>query len=277
MLKPKLKPSWQFLLPLILALFFLSLFSSKTRRAPWYEQLAWNAVSPVTSILSWTNHEIADTLHHYLYLVGLSKRSEELAKEVANLQRQAVSYNEAFAENQRLTGLLDLRRQMEPNSIAARVVAYDPRSEFKTIQIDKGEKEGVKPDMPVVSREGLVGKVGPVFKEHAIVLLILDPANTVDVLDERSRVRALLIGTASDTELRPGYFLTRTEYLRRASDLKIGDMLVTSGLDRLFPKGIAVGTVEQIENNRFGIFLDAEVVPVVDFSRLEEVLVLKYP
>ncbi|MDO8526906.1 MAG: rod shape-determining protein MreC [Deltaproteobacteria bacterium] len=275
MLKPRLKSVSRFLVPLFIALFFISLLSVKTRRAPWYEQWTWNVMSPVVSFFSWTHQETGSFWRRYIYFIGIVRENEDLQKEVDILRQRVATEVETEAENKRLADLLDLKTKSWPGSIAARVVGYDPRSEFKSLRINKGTKEGIKPDMPVVAPEGLVGKIGPVFSHDALVLLIVDPASTVDVLLQRSRARALLVGMEKETELRPGYFLTRLEYLKRTSDIQMGDTVVTSGLDQLFPKGILVGTVEAVQNGRFGIFIDAEVVPIVDFSRMEEVLVLK--
>ncbi|MBI5298865.1 MAG: rod shape-determining protein MreC [Deltaproteobacteria bacterium] len=271
----RLKPSWQFLIPLVLVIFFLSLLSSKTRRAPWYEQWAWNVVAPVTTVFSWFGGGLYHTWDRYVYLVGAQRENERLQEELKKLRQKMVAFEESVAENERLVHLLDLKNTQSPASVAARVIAYDPRSEFKSVRINKGSRDGLLPDMPVIATEGLVGKVGPVFDHDAIVLLIIDPASTVDAFVERSRVRGLLNGAAKKTELRPCYFLTRLEYLKRSSDIQAGDQVITSGLDQLYPKGILVGTVETVEHNRYGIFVDAEVVPTVDFSRLEEVLVLK--
>lgn len=274
MLNPKLKPSWQFLIPVFLILFFASLLSGRMRRTPWYEQWALNAVSPVTSLFGWVSGGTGDLWHHYFYLVGQSKKNELLIQEVESLRRQVVVMQELELENKRLSELLELKRETAPEAVAAQVVAYDPAAEFKTILINKGSEEGVEPDMPVVSTAGLVGKVGPVFSDHAIVLLIIDPASSVDVIDLRSRVRGILTGERKKTELRPGYFLSRLEYVKQTSDLQVGDTLVTSGLDQLFPKGVAVGTLAKISNNQYGIFTEAEVVPMVDFTQLEEILVI---
>ncbi|MDP2599654.1 MAG: rod shape-determining protein MreC [Deltaproteobacteria bacterium] len=260
---------------MFLVLFFASLLSGRVRRAPWYEQWAWNAVSPVVSVFSWVSHGTGDVWRHYIYLAGTAKKNELLTREVERLRQNTAVLEELRQENKRLQKLLGLARESFPESVAAQVIAFDPAAEFKTIVINKGGDDGIQSDMPVVSTAGLVGKVGPVFNRHALVLLIVDPASSVDVLDLRSRVRGILSGRGKNTELRPGYFLSRLEYVKQTSDIQEGDTLVTSGLDRLFPKGIAVGTIHKIIKGKYGIFTDAEVVPMVDFSQLEEVLVLQ--
>lgn len=199
------------------------------------------------------------------------------------MQTQLASFKELKAhdenlkgENERLKNLLDLKQKNSSKAIAARVMAFDPRAEFKSIRIDKGSRQGIASDMPVVAPGGLVGKVGPVFKDEALVLLIVDPASFVDCLVNRSRVRGLLVGdgTIPNTDFKPG-FLTRLEYLKKESDIQAGDSLITSGLDRLYPKGILVGEIQTVEKDPLGLFQKAKVVTSVDFSGLEEVLVLK--
>lgn len=273
----KKKPFLRFAIPFLVALFFISLLTTKPQRASWHEQWTWNILSPATMIFSWVGDSAGNIWNHYLFTVGAAKRAEVLETEVALLKQKESEFQEIAEENRRLHALLKLQKEEWPHSVAAKVVAFDPRAEFRSIRIDKGEEEGVRPNMPVVSAGGLVGKVGPVFKNEAIVLLVVDPANTIDVLVQRSRVRALLAGDGltQNTVLKPGYFLSKLEYVKRFSDVQAADKIVTSGLDKLFPKGILVGEVESVENNRYGIFLEAKVVPSVDFSRLEEVLVLE--
>lgn len=193
------------------------------------------------------------------------------------LQQKQIQYEEMAGELKRLRSLLDLKQREWPGTIAARVIAMDPRAEFRSLRIDKGSNDGVVADMPVIAIDGLVGKVGPVFKGESIILLIADPASHVDVVVQRSRVRGLLIGASFGmrSKLQPGFLMTRLEYVAGESDVQNADIVVTSGFDRLFPKGILVGEVEGIKENKYGIFLKARVIPAVDFSKLEEVLVLK--
>ena len=199
-----------------------------------------------------------------------------MQKELERLRQQQATFQELQEENSRLHTLLNLKQKFFPEAVVAQVVALDPSAEYFSLRINKGSHHGLEPDMPVVARQGLVGKIGPVFKNEAIVLLITDPASSVDVIDSRSRLRAILVGAGSKskTNLRPR-FLPRLEYLRSKSDIQSSDWMITSGLDGLFPKGLLVGEVSKIDHSRYGIFVNAKVVPFVEFSRLEEVMVLK--
>ncbi len=277
MSRPTFKSSWRLLIPFGLALFFLSLLSGRTRRAPWYEQWAWNSVSPLVSVFTAVKNKTASVWTHYFYLVGVSKKNDWLQKEVSALKQKQIAFRLLSQENDRLKELLQLKETSWPESVAARVIALDPRSEFKSIRINKGSRDGIAPDMPVVSVEGLVGKVGPVFKRDAIVLLIVDPASYVDVAVERSSLRALLRGAGllRKAKLQHGFFLTNLEYLKRESDIRVKDAIVTSGLDGFYPRDVLAGEVMGIEKDASGLFLKADVLPAVDFAKLKEVLVLK--
>lgn len=245
-------------------------------RAPWYEQWAWNLVSPITSLFAWVKANVKELGDHYLFLAGAAKESEQWQNKWLAARQKLVQLEELEQENERLTRLLELQQNQWPSGIAARVVAFDPRSEFRVIRIGKGSADGIRSDLPVVALDGLVGKVGPVFKRDALVLLLVDPASFVDGVDSRSQVRCLLSGSGllSHAELKHGYFLTRLEYLEKKSDVLLGDTIVTSGLDGLYPKGILVGTVTHLVTDGEGLFLKADLLPAVDFTKLKEVLVL---
>lgn len=260
-----------------LALFFISFLSGRFQRAPWYEQWAWNVVSPAVKVFFSIKSAGRSLWGHYFYLVGVARENETLQQKLLYFLQRQVSFDELDRENKRLTALLELKQLRWPQGVAARVVAFDPQSEFKSIRIDKGAKDGIQFDMPVIAREGLVGKVGPVFKNDALVLLIVDPANFVDVVVERSGFRALLRGSGflKQAELQHGIFLTILEYLKKQSDIQPKDLIITSGLDGLYPKGVVVGELEALEKDPYGLFLKGKVRPIVDFTLLKEVLVLK--
>lgn len=277
MFPKKFKTAWKWLAPVLLILFFLSLLSGTKRKASWFQQWLWNTVAPISFVLSWAKGGVSNIWHHYIYLVHAAENNEVLLKEVGEFQQKFYSLKEVEQENKRLLNLLELKQSQWSEGIVARVISFDPRFEFKSIRIDKGEKEGVLPDMPVISLEGLVGRVGPVFRGDAVVLLIIDPASHVDVFVQRSRLRALLRGQGfmKHAELGHAFFLTSMEYLKKKSDIQVSDVIFSSGMDGLYPKGVPVGVVESVEPSSAGIFLKASVQPLVDFSKLEEVIILQ--
>ncbi|MFH1874913.1 MAG: rod shape-determining protein MreC [Pseudomonadota bacterium] len=263
-----------FIIPLVLALIFFSLSSSRARSASWYESAILNLLSPIQGVVSFLSNRLGSVWDKYFYLVEVSEQNKELIKDNARLQSELIRQEDVIHENQRLRSLLEYKQAISYPTKVARVIANDPRADFKSITINKGRKHGVKPLMPVIGSKGLVGHVGKVATYSAQVLLIIDPNSAVDVLDQRSRAAAVLIGTAKKTELKAGAYISRLEYLRRVSDIKESDIIVTSGFDQVYPRGIPVGTIHNIVETSYGVFQEAEVVPFENFAELEEVLVI---
>ncbi len=263
-----------FLIPILLALVFFSLSSDGMRRAPWYQDAIWNVIAPPQKVASWIHGMINGTWDSYVQLVGAVKERDELSAKVALLEGKLTRSEEISQENSRLRALLGYRESFPQKTLVASVVANDPRSEFKSITIDRGSSDGIRPLMPVIGPRGLVGKVGTVDSVTSRVLLITDPNSAVDAMVQRSRARGVVVGTAWKTELKAGFYLARLEYIRRVSDIRDGDVVVTSGFDRIFPPGIPVGTVKDISTSRYGVFTEANVVPFENMAELQEVLVV---
>ncbi|MDO8493934.1 MAG: rod shape-determining protein MreC [Deltaproteobacteria bacterium] len=272
-----MKLSWRILLPFILLLLFLSVMATRAKRATWYEQIVWNVVSPGTSLFAKMKNGVQGGWHRYFYLVSVVDENEHLKNQLAQLEQTKAEHEELSQENKRLRELLDLQAKTGRKGIAAFVISFDPNAQFKTVRINRGFRDGIKPNMPVIAEEGLVGRVGPVFKNDALVLLIVDPGSHVGVEASRSGLRSLLsgVGIKKHLELRHYFFLSRIEFLKKNSDIEIEDRVVTSGLDQIYPSGVLVGTVTEIDRDPHGIFARAEVLPAVDFTTLKEVLVLR--
>lgn len=264
----------QFVIPIVLALIFFSLTNRTFRRAPWYEEALWNLFSPPQRLAAAISSSIRGGWSRYFALVGVEKENEKLREKIAGLEGDLIRKAEVEEENQRLRNLLAYHDAFPQKTIVAKVIANDPRAEFKSITINKGTKDGVLPLMPVVGPRGLVGKVGSVSPRKARVLLITDPNSAVDAVVQRSRARGLVVGTAWHTELKAGYYLTRLEYMLGASDIKEGDIVVTSGLDSVFPPGIPIGTVHDLKSTRYGVFKEANVVPFENMAELQVVMAL---
>ena len=231
-------------------------------------------VAPPQRLLRAASSAVARTWSHYVGLIGVSEENDALKQRIAELEGQLVRAREVRQENKRLKALLSYDDSFPRETVVARVISSDPRAQFKSLTINRGYKDGVEPLMPVIGPRGLVGKVGKVAAHTAQVLLIIDPNSAVDAVVQRSRARGLVVGQAGRTVLRSGHYLTRLEYLRRVSDVREGDVLVTSGLDRIFPPGIPVGTLHGLKTTPYGVFKEAVVVPFEDMAELQEVMVL---
>jgi len=259
---------------LFLAAVFTAIAFPNFERAHWYRQVMNTVASPFQTGATVVGGEATGVWSHYISLVNASKENEELKKQLAEAHAQLVIYEQVKNENSHLTELLQMSKSIKVEGIGARVIANDVMSEFKTVTIDKGARDGIKKNMVVMGPGGLVGRIGQVTETTSRVFLISDPNSAVDVFVERSKARALLVGTSHSSEMRPFFSLSRLEYLRRQSDVKNGDVLITSGLDQLFPPNIPVGTVMGLELTESGIFNSADVVPFVDLTGVKEVLVV---
>lgn len=264
----------KFIVPLVLAVFFLLLSVPSNRRAPWYAQLWWAFVSPPQSVVMGMRGAVKKQFDRYFYLVNAATENGKLKKRVAELENRLITMNELKAENQRFEHLLSYRADDQYQVLTAKVVSNDPRAEFRTITINVGSKDGIKPFMPVVGSKGLVGRIGEVGRSLSKVLMITDPNSSVDAFIQRSRQRTLVVGEAGKSMIRPHFYLSRLEYLMNRSDVVKGDVVITSGLDAFFPSGIPIGSVSNVEKTRSGVFWQAELMPYENMAELTEVLVI---
>lgn len=188
------------------------------------------------------------------------------------LQDQLVERDELSNENERLKELLDFKEDNPDFAVyGARVIGKSPGNWFNTLTIDRGSEDGVAVDMAVVTDKGLVGRVIDVGGSWAKVLSIIDSQSAVSAIAQRSRDNGTLQG---DTTLYDGEGLCRMVYLPQDATVREGDIVITSGLGDIFPKGLPIGTIVGVENEPFAVYKTALIQPGVDFKHLEEVLVI---
>ncbi len=203
----------------------------------------------------------------YVSLRRVERENLAMREEISGLRQAVSGMQEARGENERLRRLLNYSETQVTPPIAARVVGINPDANRLTVRIDRGEADGVARNMPVVTPDGVVGQVLRVTGGSADVLLLADPNSRLGVRVQRTRARAGAAGTGDER-------LLRLDYLARAEDLEEGDPVVTSGTDGVYPPGLMVGRATRVQRQGAGMFLGAMLLPSVDFSRLEEVLVL---
>ena len=187
------------------------------------------------------------------------------------MQRLQIRLQQERAEAQRtdnLRQLLELRERANLDTAAAEVIAGAASPDFRTVTIDKGTSEGLATDMAVISPAGVVGRVILPSRRASKVQLLIDRNAAAGALIERTRVQGVVIGVGDGTLL--------MQYVPGSSDVKTGDLVVTSGIDGIYPKGFVIGTVDHADRGA-GAYHDIIVRPAVDFSRLEEVLIVKTP
>lgn len=213
---------------------------------------------------------VSGAWERYVSLRQVARENHAMREEIVNLRQAVSGMQEAKTENDRLRRLLNYAETEAGPLVAARVVGINPDPNRLTVRIDRGEADGVRRNMPVATPDGVVGQVLRVTSGSADVLLLADPNSRVGVRVQRTRARAGAAGTGDER-------LLRLDYLARTEDLEEGDPVVTSGTDGVYPPGLMVGHATLVQRQGAGMFLGAMLLPTVDFSRLEEVLVLSPP
>jgi rod shape-determining protein MreC len=184
----------------------------------------------------------------YVSLVGVKEKNQELRSRIVELEEENLQYREEIVASERFRRLRHLREQNDMPLVPATVIAQDLSPWFRSVIINRGTSAGIATGI-----------------NAARVLLLVDPQSRVDVYVQRTRARGTVHGTAGE--------VCAFEYVVRDEDLEVGDLLLTSGLDTVFPKGLPVGRVTALERKPYGLFLEAEIEPAVDLNRLEEVFV----
>lgn len=223
--------------------------------------------SPLQRGLGWTIDSAIEGWKGYVALRGVRDQNTALAKENTELRERLQQLSEAEKENGRLRSLLAYTEANLGVEITARVIGVNPDSRLLSVRIDRGTNDGVQVGAAVITADGVVGQVIRAIGGYADVMLVKDPSSRLAARVQRSRARGTAAGVAGDENL-------VLENVLRVEDVKEGDLILTAGTDGVFPPGIAVGTVSQVQKKGTGMFQSAEVVPSVDVTRLEEVLVL---
>ena len=221
---------------------------------------------PLESIAS-IDAGVADRWAQYVALQGVREENQQLRKEIEWLRGQHNQLRESAAATERLTALLSFKEQALPTMIAAQVIGRDATNRYRAIILDKGESDGIKPDMGVVTPAGVVGRVVKTTGASSVVLLVTDPNNAIAGLIQRTRDEGVVEGTQQG--------LARLKYIPLLSTLRDGDRVVTSGLVGGFPRGLVIGTITRIDKEEGALFQSAELTPEVDVGRVEEVLVIQ--
>lgn len=241
----------------------------------WFDRPVVFVMNPAVRAVRFVKEVFGGGFDRYFFLVGVEKENEALKIENDRLKAQSVALSDLEAENSRLTELLDLRGRFSGRGIAARVTAYPPMSPYRILTLDKGSDDGVKRRAAVVAANGLVGQISRVFPTSSQVLLIIDPTSAVDGRLETTGARGLVVGKALKLGLKRDLYVSAFDYLSQSTAVEEGAKVVTSGMDGVYPAGVAIGTVHaQSKKKKYDIFQQAEVIPSVDFFKLSEVLVL---
>jgi rod shape-determining protein MreC len=235
------------------------------------ETVVGESVSP---LMSWTQKAVSGTRDFFARLFGLrdiDKEYNDLKALVAQYELESQWTQELIRENERLTTLLGFTKKYPQYTyMYASVIGWDPNSWYSTITINRGSDQGIEVNMAVVTKDGLLGRVTQVFSDHSTVMTIIDRQSAVAAVLERSRDNGVLKGATDQESAEP---LCNLYYLSFGADLVPGDRVLTSGMGGYYPKGIPLGEVVEV-SRQSNLQSYAVVSPYVDFTHLEEVLII---
>ncbi len=253
---------------ILVALFLIgsSLYFKSAGTTSFVKKIVLEASVPLGNAVHSALGAVGMTWKRYVLLVGLEEKNRGLEETVASLRREVNHCREMSLEYTRLRELLNMKSDLAFPSVAARVVGRDRASVFRTVLINKGTTDGIKAGFPVVAAEGVAGRIIEVSWNVSKVLLLVDYNSNIAALVQRNRCQGVLQGAGgSGCELK---------YVQRSEEVKTGDMVLTSGLAGVFPKGLRLGTVTAVKKEEADLFQKITVNPTVDIAKLEEVLVV---
>ena len=223
------------------------------------------AITPFERVVVWAENSTGNIWHNYFYLRGVRAENRQLKDQIEQMRIEQVRLSEDAAQARRLQTLLAFKEQFISRTVAAQVIGSSGSDLSRTVYIDKGENAGIKRDMAVMTSDGIIGKVLIVYPSVSQVLLISDQSSGVGAILEKTRLQGVLRGTANGEVV--------LERVMSDEQVPVGETVLTSGGDQIFPKGLPIGTVMKVGNGK-DLFLNIRIKPAANLSKLEEVLVL---
>ncbi len=257
-----------FFLAVLLFLATVLIYSYNLRQrhaSTYFERAVLTFSSPFLAAIDTGTDKVSGLWHNYLWLVDTRQRNLELTRENYLLKGKLLRVEEISLQNERLRRLLAFVDDLDKPALPAQVIGEDISHWSQTIVIDKGSNAGLAYGMPVVAAEGVVGRIIKIAPDSSRVLLVTDASSAVAALVQRTRTRGIARGQGDGLSV---------EYALRGADLQAGDMLVTSGMGGIFPKGLPLAKIADVTKDQYGLFQEVTATTTVDFSHLEEVMVI---
>jgi len=249
---------------LFLQLVLLAVQIKRDQDIPLIRIWAVGIITPIEKLASGSLRGVAGVWHNYIDLRGARRENLELSEEVNRLKLVHHKLLEEAAEARRLRNLVGFRDTLASETVPARVIGSSASELSRVLFLNKGSQAGLRPNMPVITPDGIVGKIHRVFRGTAQVLVITDPDSGAGALLQKSRVHGALQGH--------GGFFCQLRYIVNDEKVEVGDRIYTSGEDRIYPKGLPIGVVRSVKPG--GVFQEITVEPFAKLNRLEEVLVV---
>lgn len=237
-----------------------------TRELPAWAGGLLDAAVPVQRTLALPVDFVRGVWSRTIALMDVERENAELRSAIARLEEENLQFREALVAGGQLALIAEMRQDFEVPMLPAQLVGSDVSPWFRSVLLDRGRSDGVRSGMPVISEQGLAGLVVATSRGAAKTMLLLDRQTAFDATVQRSRARGIVRGRGDDT--------LHFEFVARGSDVRPGDVVITSGLDGVHPKGLRVGTVTEVEPPGSKLLRTATLAPAVDFGRLEQVFVM---
>ena len=258
------RTGWLFMAVVVGHILLISTQVATRRGVPVVEALTFGVFAEVQRTTTSGIGSVRDVWQNYFALQQTRQENQQLRTEVAQL-RVGLQQERALAEQSRmLQKLLDMKMETPLKTTAAYVIAGAASPDFRTATIDKGSSDGLKPDMAVISPAGVVGRIILPTSRAAKIQLLIDRDAAAGAVTERGRAQGVVVGTGTSLRL---------DHVPGTADIKVGDRVVTSGIEGIYPKGFEIGQVESLER-RAGEFSAVIIRPAVEFSSVEAVLVV---
>ena len=258
------------LISLVLVLAGLHLVSSSIddpKNAGFFGRLVLTVYEPIYKFISFPFSKADNAMSNLTSITSMRQQNAKLAEQNKALQMEVNRLSELALAAERYAALLKIK-ESNPNYVTtANVIARPPSGEYRVLALDKGEKDGIKIKMAAVTPKGLVGHLIQTSPYASKVLLITDANSSIPAIVQRTRANAIVKGQSKR--------LLKLKFLQRSEDVAFGDLVVTSGLGGIFPKGFVIGRVSKVIKEDFGVYQNADVEPVIDLERVEEVVVIK--
>jgi rod shape-determining protein MreC len=241
-------------------------FRSGDRDLPTWAGPLLDAAVPIQKAVSWPFQAIQGAWVHYMALVGVREENQSLRDDVTRLEEENLQLREALVASGRLERIAEMRDDFEVPMLPTELVGRDVSPWFHSVLLDRGRGDGVRSGMPVISGDGLVGLVVATSRTAAKTKLLLDRQTAIDGTVQRSRARGIVRGTGSEK--------LEFEFVARGGDVQVGDLVITSGLGGVYPKGLLIGEVTKVSEPGAKLMQKATLSPSVDFGRLEHAFVM---
>ncbi len=236
------------------------------REPPWGVGALVDAARSLQKIISMPIDFVGDSWDQYLALVGVGEENVRLRERISFLAEENLQLREALVASGRLAQIAEMREGFEIPMLPSELVGGDTSPWLRSVSFDRGRAHGVRSGMPVISEDGLVGLVTAASRYSARTMLLLDRQSAVDGTVQRSRARGIVRGRGVDD--------LDFEFVVRGGDVRVGDVIVTSGLGGVYPKGLRIGRVTGVSDPGGRLIQIATIAPAVDFGRLEQIFVM---